>query len=249
MQIVTPQQLRESLQAVGVQTGDGLLVHSALQFLGKPQGGPQIYLDALLDLLGETGTIAVPTFNFAFAKGQMFDPAVTPSVGMGAFSELVRLYPAARRTTHPMQSLAVLGRFQSELIAADTPCAFNDGSAFDKMLAHDFKLLLLGASIQAASIVHYSEQRANVPYRYWKDFRGEIAGRGIQTYRMFVRDERYEAQLKLKPVETELRARGLWHETPLNYGKISACRLRDFVAVADKLLRADPWILVENKPQ
>jgi aminoglycoside N3'-acetyltransferase len=249
MKVVHTDQIHKSLQAIGIQPGDGLLVHTALQFLGKPQGGVQIYLDALLDLLGETGTIAVPTFNFAFAKGQVFEPATTPSVGMGSFSELVRIHPSARRTTHPMQSLAVMGRFQSELIAADTPCAFDDGSAFDKMLARDFKLLLLGASIQAASIVHYSEQRASVPYRYWKDFRGEIAGRGIQTYRMFVRDERYDAQLKLVPVETELRARRLWNDAPLNYGKISACRLRDFVAVADELLRADPWILVENKPQ
>ena len=37
------------------------------------------------------------------------DPASTPSVDMGVFSELVRQQPAALRTTHPMQSLAVLG--------------------------------------------------------------------------------------------------------------------------------------------
>lgn len=240
------------LGEIGVQTGDGLLVHSALQFLGQPENGPATYLQALQEVLGAEGTIAVPTFNFGFARGEEYDPASTPAVGMGALSEYVRQQPAAKRTAHPMQSLAIVGRYAVELAALDTPSAFDDGSAFERMLALDFKLLLLGASVNAASILHYSEQRAEVPYRYWKDFNGRIHRDGEwhqHTYRMFVRDLESDPQLEISAIQQLLEERGQWHSQRLNYGDIVQCRLADFVAAADELLADDPWAFVTNRAQ
>lgn len=245
-------QLDEALQDVGVRQGDGLLVHSALQLLGRPKGGLQMVLDAMQAAIGSQGTLAVPAFAFTFHLGQDFDAVNTPSKGMGVFSEFVRQQPAARRTRHPMQSLAVIGAHAENLAARDTLSAFDDGSAFDRMLLLDFKLLLLGADIQAASIVHYSEQRAAVPYRYWKDFTGQVKFDDewhTRTYRMFVRDLEVDPQLKLAPIQTVLQAKGLWHSSKLNFGEISCCTLRDFVAAADSFLAADPWALVANKPK
>ena len=106
-----------------------------------------------------------------------------------------------------------MGKYADALAALDTPSAFDDGSAFDRMLHLDFKLLLVGANVQAASIVHYSEQRAEVPYRYWKDFSGKIKMDGewqTKTYRMFVRDLEIDPQLRLKPIEEALKAKGQW---------------------------------------
>jgi aminoglycoside N3'-acetyltransferase len=198
-----------------------------------------------------SGTLAVPTFNFAFARSQPYDPQNTPSVGMGAFSEYVRQLPAARRTPHPMQSLAVIGRCAGDLAGRDTPSAFDPGSAFERMLELDFKLLLLGADVQSVSMLHYSEQRLQVPYRYWKDFTGQVnTSQGWQprTYRMFVRDLELDPRIELYPVQGTLAARGLWRSTLLNYGQVSLCRLVDFVAVLDEHLARDPWSLVVNRP-
>jgi aminoglycoside N3'-acetyltransferase len=240
----------DALIAVGLQPGDDLLVHSALQFLGRPIGGIGMYLDALRAVIDDTSTIAVPTFNFAFARGEDYDPLTTPSDGMGVFSEYVRQLPDARRTAHPMQSFAFAGPLASELAALDRPGAFDDGSTFDHILALDFKLLLLGATIQAASVVHYSEQRANVPYRYWKDFTGRIkrdGDWGKHTYRMFVRDLEKDPQLTLAPVQDALQINGKWREQSVNYGSIAVCGLADFVSTTDQLLAADPWALVANR--
>ena len=251
MKDVTSEQIEATLVALGVRRGDGLLVHSAIQYLGKPVEGPQIYLDVILEMLGSEGTLAAPTFNFEFAKGHPYDPLQTPSVGMGVFSELVRCHPLARRTLHPMQSISVIGRHRDELVALDTPCAFDHGSAFERMLELDFKLLLLGAEVQAVSMVHYCEQRANVPYRHWKDFDGTAIIDNIpekRTYRMFVRDLQIDPQLELLPIERKLREYGKWFEVALNYGKIAMCTLKDFVTVTDELLGGDPWILIKNRP-
>jgi aminoglycoside 3-N-acetyltransferase len=252
MRDVTRQQLVEIFRSLGVQAGDGLLIHSALQFLGRPAEGLETYLAALQDVLGDEGTIAVPAFNFDFARGEDYDPASTPSVGMGAFSEYIRQLPAARRTPHPMQSLAVLGKYAQDLAGRDTSSAFDDGSTFDRMLELDFKLLLLGADIQAVAMLHYCEQRAEVPYRHWKEFTGNYFLNGEwdkRTYRMFVRDMQVDAQLVITAIQDELESRELWSQQGLNYGAVALCRLADFVAVADELLAADAWVFVTNRPE
>jgi aminoglycoside N3'-acetyltransferase len=278
MHAVTRDQLLAALKALGLQPGDGLLVHSAVQFLGRPVGGVTMYLDAASTLLegqdwrmesGEwskfnyqsrlstldsqlsSGTLAVPTFNFAFARGEPYDPRSTPSQGMGAFSEHVRQLPQAHRTAHPMQSLAVIGRYAGDLAGRDTPSAFDPGSAFERLLELDFKLLLLGADVQAVSMVHYSEQRLSVPYRYWKDFTGQIktpdGSWQTRTYRMFARDLEINPQLDLSPIQRLMQQRGQWRSVPVNYGQIASCRLSDFVRAADDLLSKDPWSLVQLK--
>lgn len=252
MRSVSRAQVITALKGVGVRRGDGLLVHSALQFLGKPEGGTGLYLDALWEVLGTEGTIAVPTFNFSFAKGEDYDPETAPAVGMGAFSEYVRQQAGALRTSHPMQSFAVLGKHAGELAAADTPSAFEDGSAVDRMLDLDFKLLLLGADIQAVSLIHYSEQRAGVPYRHWKEFGGRALRDGEwreATYKMFVRDMDLDARLEIYPIREVLEAAGGWAAVKLNYGLISLCMGRDFVAAADELFARDPWVFVTNRPE
>ncbi len=263
MQTIHRDQLTSLLKTLGVQAGDGLLVHSAVQFLGQPQGGVGLYLDALcevlaidLDISGNpakpgSGTLAVPAFNFGFAKGESFDPFDTPAHNMGAFSEWVRQHPDARRTPHPMQSLAALGFYADDLATRDTPSAFDPGSAFERMLELNFKILLLGADVQAISVLHYSELRAQVPYRFWKDFSGQVLtpdGWQPRTYRMYARDLTIDAQIDLHPVQALLESRGQWQSLPLNYGRISLCEMRHFVEAVDEFLQKDPWSLVINRP-
>jgi aminoglycoside N3'-acetyltransferase len=248
---VTLDQAAACLQAVGIGPGDGLLVHSAIQYLGRPVGGAGLYLEAIRAVAGPDATVAVPTFNFGFAKGEPYDPLETPSVGMGAFSEYIRRLPEARRTLHPLQSLAVVGRWAADLAGRDTPCAFDPGSAFERMLELDFKLLLLGADWKATSMFHYSEQRAAVPYRYWKDFSGPLRRGGVwetRTYRMFVRDLEINPQLTLDPLIPYMQERGHFTACPLNYGQVIACRLADFVTDVDSFLARDPWAFVANRP-
>lgn len=260
MRRVSKEQIYRALQAVGIQAGDGVLVHSALQYLGAPIGGVEIYYQAVCEALGihpgvgvagAQGTLCVPTFNFGFARGEAYDPQATPSQGMGAFSEYVRTRPEARRTPHPMQSLAVVGAWAEDLAGRDTPSAFDPGSAFERMVELDFKLLLLGADVQSISILHLSEQRCGVPYRYWKEFTGlykTAQGWERRTYRMFARDLEIDAHIELYPVQRALQSQGKWRAVPLNYGQVASCRLVDFVATVDQFLQKDPWALVVNRP-
>jgi aminoglycoside 3-N-acetyltransferase len=249
MQTVCRNEIIHCIQSLGISKGDGLMVHSAVQYLGKPVGGIGMYYDALHSVIGSEGTVVVPTFTFSFARTGRYDLKSTPSKEMGVFSEYVRLLPNAVRTKHPMSSFAAIGKLANTLVGRDTPSAYDPGSAVELMIESDFKLLLLGADIQAASIIHYCEQRANVPYRYWKDFSGQvkIGDQWLEkSYRMFVRDLKIDPDVRARPIQDEMKKKGLLKQVKLNYGWIAVCLLQDFVKVADEMLARNPWILVSN---
>ncbi len=248
-------QVISALESIGLNKGDGAMAHSALQFLGLPEGGLGIYYEALRAVLGigeGTGTLVVPTFNFGFANGKPFNQATTPAEEMGVFPEYVRLQPGVLRSPHPMQSIAAVGHYAGDLCSRDTSSAFDPGSAFERMVELDFKLLLLGADVRFTSLVHYPEQRMKVPYRCWKEFTGQVRLTGkppeTRTYRMFARDMTIDPLVNCAPVRELLLERGLWSSVRLNYGKVEACRFRDFVAAEEELLSKDPWALVTNRP-
>jgi len=251
---VNREQVVNALQSVGLQKGDGVMAHSALQFLGMPEGGLGMYYGALCAVLGISegaGTLVVPTFNFGFAHGEPFIQQETPAEEMGVFPEYIRQQPEVLRSPHPMQSIAAVGCHAADLTSRDTSSAFDPGSAFERMVELDFKLLLLGADVRFTSLVHYPEQRMKVPYRYWKEFTGEVRLLGTppatRTYRMYARDLTLDPEVNCAPVRKLLIERGLWSSVTLNYGKVEVCRFRDFVKAEEELLAKDPWVLVTNR--
>jgi aminoglycoside N3'-acetyltransferase len=250
-----PDQLREALRGVGVLAGATVLVHSSLLHLGVLEGVghkdvPRRICEIFLEILAEEGTLVVPTFSFAFCSGEPFDRRASPSESMGAFSEFVRSRPEARRSPHPMQSLAAIGAKASFICERDTAGAFDHGSPFDALVDLNARVVLLGATVQAVSLVHHAEQREEVPYRYWKEFSGTWRDRGVEeerTYRMFVRDLSLDPQLRLAPIEDELASRGLLSAVPVGGGTVSGFDARDFVGIARQRLRDDPLALLETQ--
>jgi aminoglycoside 3-N-acetyltransferase len=177
-------ELKSCLQSLGIEKGDCLFVHSSLKPLGKfvparGQGDLAALLDVFFDTIGEAGTFVVPTFNFGFCRGQPFDRQNTPSDGMGAFSEFIRRQPRALRSQHPFQCVSAIGKFAAEVASAQGRSAFSPGSAFDVMLKHGCKILFFGVYF-VETFVHVAEERAHVPYRFWKTFTGDFIDWGYR---------------------------------------------------------------------
>lgn len=60
-QIVLKQDILDALSAVGMCAGQMVMVHCSLSALGYVCGGAQPVIEALLQAVGETGTIMMPT--------------------------------------------------------------------------------------------------------------------------------------------------------------------------------------------
>lgn len=164
---VTREELDRGLAGLGLRAGQTVLVHSALRTVGRVAGGPDAVVDALLAILGPSGTLVVPTFTFAHEAEA--DPVIDPAHDrseMGAITEAARRRPEARRSTAFRHSFAAIGR-RADLIASVDPALspFDLRSAFGVMLALDTQVVLLGVTYTSSTSHHFAELVAEVPYR------------------------------------------------------------------------------------
>lgn len=178
--IHTRRQLAESLRTLGVQRGDLLLVHSSLSSLGWVPGGALGVVQSLLDAVGDTGTLVVPTqtgensdpsgwsrppvppdwWPVIRAETPGFDPERSASRGMGAVPEQVRTWPGAVRSSHPQTSFAALGPRSGDVVAVhdlDSQCGERSPLAALERLGA--KVLLVGAGFGSCTAFHLAEYR------------------------------------------------------------------------------------------
>lgn len=160
--------LVDGFRRVGLRAGQTTLVHSALRTFGPVDGGAETVVDALLAVLGPTGTLVVPTFTFIHEveEAPIIDPVADRSE-MGAISEAARTRPDARRSTAYRHSFAAIGR-RAEIIAGVDPALapYDLRSAFGVMLALDTQVLLLGVTYSNSTSHHFAEWMCDVPYRH-----------------------------------------------------------------------------------
>ena len=181
-----------------IKEGDCVYVVSDILDLAKAylKRGQKLDLDKLTEclqkLVGETGTLLLPTFNWDFCKGVDFDYYKTPG-RTGALPKAALKRKDFARTAHPIYSFAVWGKYKDELLQNNSIDSFGPGTIFEQMYNWNAKILVIGLTpLQSVTYVHHVEQMTGVPYRYHKEFTaGYTDADGVyeqRTYRMYVRD-------------------------------------------------------------
>ncbi|MBQ1607625.1 MAG: AAC(3) family N-acetyltransferase, partial [Lachnospiraceae bacterium] len=61
MKTVTKTDIVTDLKKLGLKQGDTVMVHTALKSIGYVCGGAQTVIEALIEVVGEDGTIMMPT--------------------------------------------------------------------------------------------------------------------------------------------------------------------------------------------
>ncbi len=164
------------LRETGLESGDVVLVHSAMRTFGHIDGGAETVVAALLEVLGERGTLVVPTFTFVHEAEEdpIIDPVNDPSE-MGIITETVRLRPDALRSTAFRHSFAAVGRRARVITEIDPALSvFDLRSSFGVMLALDTQVLLLGLTYQNSTSHHFAEWVCDVPYRHTIDLQVKL---------------------------------------------------------------------------
>ncbi len=117
-----------ALRECGLGAGDACFVQAAMSPFGAFENGPDTVLEALRDVVGDDGLIAMPAYSLTgpaiehLESDPLFDPATTPS-RMGAISEGFRLSPGTIRSIHPTHSTAVRGRGAEDVVAGHETAA------------------------------------------------------------------------------------------------------------------------------
>lgn len=180
----TKQSLVGDLQELGLRSGDCVLVHSSMSTIGWTVGGPQAVCEALLEVVGPTGTVVMPSqcgdlsdpANWTnppvpkewheTIRSQMpaFRPDRTPTRTMGKIVECFRGFEDTLRSNHPHVSFIANGPAAADILSEhplDDP--LGDGSPLGRLYDIDAKVLFLGTGYANNTAMHLAENRASWP--------------------------------------------------------------------------------------
>lgn len=173
-----------ALKEAGLGPGQAVMVHTSLSSLGYVCGGAQTVIEALIECVGEQGTIMMPTQSWknldpdTGVHGEVpeewkqlirdcwpaYDPELTPTNTMGATAEMFRRWPGARRSAHPARSVAAWGRYAEYLTKDhDLSDIFGEHSPIGKLYELDGYVLLLGVGYDKNTSLHLADVRADYP--------------------------------------------------------------------------------------
>lgn len=245
--------LSAHLDALGVKPGMHLAVHSRLLSFGRIEGGAATVFEALIEAVGDGGTLVFPTYTLNLDATTPYTPATTPSHGMGALPEFARQQPGVSRTASPLHSHAVYGELSGRILQADASTSFGPRSCFDVMEKAGFHLLLLGCSLhEGGTFVHHVEAMTNIPYRQWIDIeRQVVTGNSARPEKITVR---YYARTPSADLANDLtRAQEAALSMPdtrrVRIGKRYSLLvpLASLHQTTQELLRDDPFALVTRR--
>mgnify|MGYP003623707560 CR=1 FL=1 len=178
--IYTQDALLLHLRDLGVQEGNCVCVHTAMSKMGWVCGGEQAVVQALLQAVGNCGTLVMPAQcgsnsepslwqNPPVPKGWQrairdnmpaFDVDKSPTRKMGRVAELFRKWPGTLRSNNPMSSFVANGPL-AESITRVHPYDYSlgDGTPCEVMYDINTKVLLIGVSYDNCTIMHLGENR------------------------------------------------------------------------------------------
>ena len=167
------------------------MAHLSYKAIEPVEGGIQTVIDALLEAVGDSGTIVLPTFTFSFCESAKWNRQKTPSE-MGIISELARNHKDAKRSCHPIYSVVAIGSKSNEYKNCNDSNGIGDKSPFAKLKKDNGIMALIGVGYNQGFVIgHHIEWKENVNYRYLKEFSGKVIDNGIvdkNTFSILVRD-------------------------------------------------------------
>jgi aminoglycoside 3-N-acetyltransferase len=180
--ILIKEDLIRQFRECGVAEGQTIFVHTSLKSLGFVVGGAETLIRALLEIVGEEGTLMMPSqtwknldpstgvhweepeewWPIIRAYWPAYDKEITPAIDMGVVAEMFRKWPGAKRTNHPARSIAAVGKHAEYITKEhDLSNIFGEGSPVDKLYELDGHILLIGVGYEKNTSLHLAETRAN----------------------------------------------------------------------------------------
>jgi aminoglycoside 3-N-acetyltransferase len=245
-------EIESLLRTLGVKTGDVVMAHTALFTLGKIENEVAGVYHAFRNVLGEEGTLIVPTFTWSFRRNETYNVRDSPPVNeLGVFSNYVRQLPEALRSMDPLFSMAAIGPSAQVLMNRNSHNSFGKGSIYEKIFTENTLFVNLGITYSTGmSAFMHLEKLAGVDYR--KDLRVEglsvgYDGKSYDDWALhFARDEeKYPtAYTKREPLGNRMEQLGISSRIRLGSGNHISFRSYTFLEYVLNELELNPHIML-----
>ena len=229
----TKEDILEKLKKIGVKQGEIIYVSSFMPILGNSSNLLNDTIDALIDSVGNNGTIVMPTFNWDYCKGEVFDPETSPSQ-VGVLTEMFRKRAGVLRSiTPPWCTFAATGKMAKEIVGIKGTSSFGSDSILEFLYEINAKYVLLGCSYKQGAVhIHWLEERFETPYRYWKQFKGQVKIKGELVKNisyMYARRLGTDVTIDSSHLATAFEKTGMVKVEKIGLGELKSFRTKDYV--------------------
>jgi aminoglycoside 3-N-acetyltransferase len=195
-------ELTAALRTLGLEPGDTVMVHASVRAVGDVAGGPDEIHLAIKDAITPDGTLLMyascPRHYDEVGRGNLtpeeeaevleklppFDPTTARAArDNGILVEFLRTYPGSR-VNHHVARFVAWGRHADQLFATQPwDYALGHGSALERLLELDGKILLLGCDHDTVTFLHYAEHVSDLPGRTVTRYLVPVSERGRRVWR------------------------------------------------------------------
>jgi aminoglycoside 3-N-acetyltransferase len=238
--------LGEQLHDLGLVTGDVVMVHSSFKSIGIQD--PEEIILALLQTLGDSGTLLMPALSYLQKPPHIHHTNLTPSC-VGFLSEYFRLRTGTIRSLHPTHSACGVGRkapaWLTDHILDHTPCGTH--SPFNKLLHYRGKILMIGCGLEPNTTMHAIEEIIQPDYLFNPPMMYSITdSQGRSFEKEYIPHNFYQG----KAIQRYDRVAGILNESALSAGRLG--RAKTFLIQAEPLfqaalecMRSNPYYFVD----
>lgn len=143
------EEIKKSLETLGLKEGDIVLLHSSLASIGFVEGGAETVVEAFLETLGEKGTLATPVFG-----------------NLGIITKIVEKHPRSIKSDCPFGTISAIGA-DAEYICENhwkAESCHAEGSPYLKIAEKDGFVCLMGVDQDRSTTLHSVEALLKLPY-------------------------------------------------------------------------------------
>lgn len=235
---LTQAEVRAALEQAGLKAGDVVLGHFALSQFGYIEGGAEGLIETVLQLLGPSGTLMMPTFACSWIGRRPFDPAATPS-SVGRVTDHFWRRPGVQRSVHPTHSFAAVGERAAFLLEGHdhTKSPLSKDGPLGRLNDLDGKILMFGP-LHSNTSMHAGDYWSGIPM---SDFVCPIVENGVRR-EVLVPDCPWHA--RFDAAYEALTAHGQLQTVALGEGTIYTMRCREAIAAQAEVARERPELLI-----
>ncbi len=244
---VTKEAIIKALKKIGVKKGDHLGVGLSFKSIGYVEGGPEAFIDALLEVVGSNGTVMMPTFTSFFdlslvksnSTNYCFDYTITPAI-TGLVPETFRKRKNAVRSKHPTNSVASIGKLANYLTEnhdSNSPAYL----PYSKLAKVGGKILSIGLGDRVIAIVHEAQYQAGllkiIPFRIGVKYRDDCGDE-----RLFIRKDKGGCTMQLCNLVSNLRKMKLVTDGCIGTANTILLPAKEYLEYTIEILNKKPTI-------
>ncbi len=168
MTTVTKEDIKVELKKLGIVPGDIVMIHSSMKSMGHVEGGPEAVIQAVLETVGDEGTLCMPTlvqrdFGNAYKN---WDINKSPS-DVGYLTEYFRTREGSLRSDQATHAVSAIGKMAEYITSEHTAYgprlgefgdyAFSKSSPWQRIYELNAKMLFIGVPMKKGTIRHLAE--------------------------------------------------------------------------------------------